>query len=218
MAKKTTANRLQEIMRTRNLRQVDILNKCIPLCNKYGIKFGRNDLSQYVSGKVAPGQAKLSVLAEALNVSESWLMRYDVPSERNISNIIPLERVHQIPLIGTIACGQPILATENIEGYLLLPNNVEADFALICKGDSMIDARINDGDIVYIKQQPIVENGEIAAILIDDEATLKRFYKSGNKVILKAENKDFEPLVYVNSEIDSISIIGKATYFLSKVE
>ncbi len=218
MAKKTTANRLQEIMKTRNLRQVDILNKCIPLCKRYGIKFGRNDLSQYVSGKVAPGQAKLSVLAEALNVSESWLMGYDVPFERNISNIIPLERVHQVPLIGTIACGQPILADENIEGYLLLPNNVEADFALMCKGNSMIDARINDGDIVYIKQQPIVENGEIAAVLIDDEATLKRFYKNGDKVILKAENKDFEPLVYVNSEIDSISIIGKATYFLSKVE
>lgn len=160
----------------------------------------------------------LEPLAKVLHTTPAYLMGWTDDINRNVDNIIPIPKVKKIPLLGKIACGKPILAQENWEELILLPNGVAADFALRCQGNSMIDARINDGDIVFITQQPIVENGEIAAVLIDDEATLKRFYKSGNKVILKAENKDFEPLVYVNSEIDNISIIGKATYFLSKVE
>lgn len=82
MKKQTTSNRLKQIMSDRNLRQVDILEMCKPYCNKYDIKLGRNDLSQYVTGKVEPGQKKLTVLGMALNVSEAWLMGFDVPMER----------------------------------------------------------------------------------------------------------------------------------------
>lgn len=77
-----TAIRLKQIMSDNNLKQVDILNLCKPYCNKYNVKLGKNDLSQYVNGKVEPGQEKLDILAEALNVSEAWLMGYDVPIER----------------------------------------------------------------------------------------------------------------------------------------
>jgi transcriptional regulator with XRE-family HTH domain len=79
-----TASRLKEIMDERRLRQVDILNAAKPYCEKYGIKLGRNDLSQYVSGKVEPGQEKLTILGLALNVSETWLMGYDVSPSRDV--------------------------------------------------------------------------------------------------------------------------------------
>ena len=86
MEKQTTSDRLKQIMKERNLRQVDILEMCKPYCKKYNVKLGRNDLSQYVSGKVEPGQKKLTVLGTALNVSEAWLMGFDVPMQRNIVN------------------------------------------------------------------------------------------------------------------------------------
>ena len=86
----TTSQRLEQIMRSRNMRQVDILNAAEPYCRKYGIKLGKNDLSQYVSGKVEPGQDKLTILGLALNVSEAWLMGYDVPAEREIPPITAL--------------------------------------------------------------------------------------------------------------------------------
>ena len=82
----------------------------------------------------------------------------------------------------------------------------------------MIGARIHDGDIVYIRQQPDIENGEIAAVLIDDEATLKRVYKSGDSIILQPENPAYAPRVFVREEINQIRILGKAVCFLSKVK
>lgn len=83
MEKENTSIRLKKIMSDRNLRQVDILELCKPYCQKYGVKLGRNDLSQYVTGKVEPGQRKLTILGMALNVNEAWLMGYDVPMERS---------------------------------------------------------------------------------------------------------------------------------------
>ena len=86
----TTAQRLEQVMKSRNMRQVDILNAAEPYCKTYGIKLGKNDMSQYVSGKVEPGQDKLTILGLALNVSEAWLMGYDVPAEREIPPITAL--------------------------------------------------------------------------------------------------------------------------------
>lgn len=134
-----------------------------------------------------------------------------------IDNIIPLPKTKMVPLVGTIACGTPILAEENIEDMVPMPEHIKADFALRCKGDSMINARILDNDIVYIRKQESVENGEITAILIDNEATLKRFYKYGNTVLLRAENPNFKELEYSNEEINEIRILGKAVYFLSSI-
>lgn len=135
----------------------------------------------------------------------------------SISNIIPLPKTKKLPLLGTIACGEPILADENIEEYIETPDNIRATFCLRCKGDSMINARIYDGDIVYIREQPDVENGEIGAVIINDEATLKRIYKYKNKIVLQPENTAYEPLVYVNEELDTIRILGKAVAFTSTV-
>lgn len=226
MIKSTTAERLKQLMADRNLKQVDILNLAAPYCNKYGIKLMRNDLSQYVNGKVIPGQHKTYILSLALNVNEAWLMGYDVPMDRNntsdidlsdVENIVPFPNMKKVPLLGTIACGEPITAEENIETYLNMPEGVKGTFALRCKGDSMINARIFDGDIVFIREQPDVENGEIAAVLIDNEATLKRVYKYENRIELRAENPTFQPLSFEGEQLADIRILGKAVGFLSTI-
>lgn len=223
MTKTTTSERLKQIMSEQGLRQADILERAKPYCEKFGLKLGRNDISQYVSGKVLPKQDKLTLLGYTLNVSEAWLMGYDVPRERESvtpSNIIPMPETKKIPLLGTIACGEPILAEENVSDYINMDNSIHADFALKCKGDSMINARIFDGDIVYIRKQSDVENGEIAAVLINNletEATLKRVYKTDSSIRLCAANPTYADMVYEKEAMNDVTIIGKAVAFLSAV-
>lgn len=157
---------------------------------------------------------KIALLAQALQTSPLEIMGMD--NIKTFDNIMPI-KTYKLPLIGTIACGAPILAEQNIEEYIDTDSTVKADFCLRCKGDSMINVRIFDGDIVYIRQQPDVENGEIAAVCIDDEATLKRVYKYPNRLELRPENPTFPVLNYEGSELENIRIIGKAVAFLSGV-
>lgn len=133
------------------------------------------------------------------------------------SNIIPMPNTYTVPLIGTIACGQPILAVENADEVVEVPEHVHADFALRCKGDSMVDARIYDGDIVYIRSQPEVENGQIAAVRIGEEATLKKVRVFQDMIILEPANQAFEPLVYRGDELNDIEVLGKAVAFTSTI-
>lgn len=135
----------------------------------------------------------------------------------NAPNILPMPETRKIPLVGTIACGEPILAAENIEEYVSIPKDLAADFALRCKGDSMINARIFDGDLVYIRQQNTVENGEIAAVLIDNEATLKRVKLFDDHIVLEPENPMYKPLSYWNEEMNTVRILGKAVAFTSLI-
>lgn len=151
-------------------------------------------------------------LSEIFNVPPSSFIDEDYSS---YNNIISFPKMNRIPLIGTIACGTPVLATENLDGEVTVPEDINADFALRCKGDSMIDARIHNGDIVYIRQQPTVENGEIAAVLIDEEATLKRVYISNNTITLVACNSKYQPFVYTGEQLNQIRILGKAVGFTS---
>lgn len=210
-----TADRLKEIMERRDLKQIDIVRLCEPYSKEYGIRMGKSDISQYVSGKVEPGQDKLTILGLALNVSEAWLMGYDVPMARD-SGLMPVE-VQRVPLLGDIACGEPIVANQTYDVYVQAGGTVKCDFCLRAHGDSMIGARIHDGDIVFVHEQPTVENGEIAAVIIDDETTLKRFYAYSNKIVLQAENPKYEPIVYVGEEIEHVHILGKAVAFQSDV-
>ena len=221
-----TAERLKKIMAERGLRQVDVLQAAEPFCKKYNVRLAKNDLSQYVSGKVEPGQEKLTMLGLALNVSEAWLMGYDVPMEREkksptAKNISPIPEFVQKPRLGAIACGRPILAEQNIEGYDAVPDWVKCDFTLVCKGDSMIGARIRDGDVVCIKAQPTVENGQIAAVLIDaaydEEATLKRVRYTDGGIVLWPENPAYEPMSFTGTDAERVHILGIATHFISNV-
>lgn len=176
----------------------------------------RSTMFRYEKGDIEklPGDA-LVPIANALHTTPAYLMGWeDSPTPENI---IPMPRMGSVPLIGEIACGVPILAEENIEEYVDLPEHIKADFALRCKGDSMIGARIKDGDIVYIRQQPTVANGEIAAVRIENEATLKRVYRNGDTVILQPENPAYSPLAYSGDALSSVAILGKAVAFTSVI-
>ena len=117
------------------------------------------------------------------------------------------------PLVGKIACGTPILAEQNID-YINVPKDVKCDFLLTCDGDSMIDAGIRSGDVVYLIKQPDIDyNGQIAAVRVDGEATLKKVFKYQDKVVLQPANANYEPLVYIKEEINDLVIEGIATGF-----
>lgn len=169
-----------------------------------------------------PNSETLIALADYFHCSVDFLIcrsdsRTDEINLSKIKNIEPMPVMVKVPLLGTIACGEPILAEENIEDYINMPEKTKGTFALRCKGDSMINARIFDGDIVFIREQPEVENGEIAAVLIEDEATLKRVYKSANSIELRPENPTYKPLYYQNDDMNKIRILGKAVGFYSNV-
>lgn len=136
-----------------------------------------------------------------------------------VSNIIPSPHTYKIPMIGDIACGKPILAVEDAEETVDVPDFVNADFALRCKGDSMINARIFDGDIVYIRSQPEVEAGQIAAVRIDDEATLKRVYYTpgSGRITLRACNPLYQDMIYEGETLNQIQILGLAVGFYSAI-
>ena len=163
----------------------------------------------------------LEPLADALGVSPGFLMGWekngDIPALLDrFDNIKPV-KLKRFPLLGEIACGEPIFADEDRESCVMADMDINADFCLTAKGDSMINARINDGDIVFIKEMPMVDNGDLAAVIIDDEATLKKvyYYPEKGKLVLYPENPDYEPFIYVGEELNTIRILGKAVYFMS---
>ena len=121
-----------------------------------------------------------------------------------------MPKMKKIPLIGSIACGEPITAEQNIEKMVDVPENIRCDFSLTCHGDSMVDAGIHDKDVVYIRIQPEVENGEIAAVRIDGEATLKRVYYNPGTLTLMPANPAYAPMVYTGSQLEEVHIEGKA--------
>ena len=156
-------------------------------------------------------QAKLEELAAALETPPAYLLGLDVPCPP--PGFEPLPAMAMVPLVGSIACGTPITAEQNIEQYIGVPAAWHADFALTCHGDSMAPT-ICDGDIVCIRSQPEVEQGEIAAVRIGEEATLKHFHRQGDTVMLLADNAAVcPPMVYTGSQLEEIQIEGKAVGF-----
>ena len=167
---------------------------------------------------------KIELMAKCFEVSPGYIMGWEDENEldglsilmEKYDNIRPI-RLKRFPLLGEIACGQPIFADEDRESYIMADMDIKADFCLRAKGDSMINARIYDGDVVFIREMPMVDNGDIAAVIIDDEATLKKvyYYPDKGKLVLYPENPDYEPFIYVGEELNTIRILGKAVYFMS---
>ena len=174
-------------------------------------------IGMWETGKRTPDAEMLTKIAEYFNTTTDYLFGREDQTYENY-NIFPIKK-KKFPLLGEIACGKPIFADEDRESYVMAGTDINADFCLKAKGDSMIGARILDGDIVFIKETPMVNNGEIAAIIIDDEATLKRvyYYPEKGKLVLQAENPKYEPLVYVGEELNEIRILGKAVAFQSDI-
>lgn len=151
----------------------------------------------------------LPKLAKVLQTSEAYILT---------GKRVEALQTKRIPILGAVAAGEPILATEDYEDYVELGDDgIRVDFCLRVKGDSMKDARIMDGDIVFVRRQPTVENGDIAVVLIDDEVTLKRFYITEQGIILKPENPAYEPMFFSHEDFRQIRILGKAVAFQSKL-
>ncbi len=178
----------------------------VDLAQMIGLKSG-SAVSEWEKGIRIPNSGVISDLASIFKVSIDNLMKVDLESY-NPGNSTP------IPLIGEIAAGSPLLACENVEDYFNIDTKIKADFALRVKGNSMIDANINNGDIAFIRKQPNLESGEIGAVLIDDSATLKKFYKDDETIILQSENKEYKPMIYNNGDIQ---ILGKLVAVLNIV-
>jgi len=176
-------------------------------------------VSQWETGKTFPSAEMQQKLADYFDVSIDYLLGRSDTKEKNntIPNVVPFSEIvkKRVPVLGNIACGEPIFAQEQYGDFV--DCGVDADFALTCKGDSMIDARINDGDLVFIKKQDTVENGAIAAVIIDNDATLKRvfYYPETQKLILQAANPKYEPFVYIGAELENVRILGRAVAFQS---
>lgn len=205
----TTAERLRIALEARSMKQSE-------LALRTGI--GKSSISTYLTGAYLPKQRNIYKMAHALDVNEAWLMGLDVPMERAETvapetvipaGFDPMPDMASIPLVGQIACGQPITAEENLEGYISAPERWHADFALICRGKSM-EPKIHDGDLVAIRAGLQIENGQVAAVRIDNEATLKRVYRYPERLILRPINEDFEEIVLEGEEINRASIEGKA--------
>lgn len=176
-------------------------------------------LNRYELGKRAPKIDVAVQIAERLGVNPLWLQGYDVPVLTGVPDgFDPVPETYTVPRVGAIACGTPILAEQNIESYDAVPNRIRCDFTLVCKGDSMVGAGIEDGDVVYIRQQPEVENNEIAAVMIDGEATLKYFKRVGDMVLLSPANREYEPIIVSGEDLGKVKIVGKAVGFTRFLE
>ena len=175
------------------------------LADEVGIS--KSAISMYELGNREPDFATEEALASYFDVSIDY-MRFGSQLQSETA---------AVPLLGVIACGDPVLAESNVEEYVQTAEGVRADFALRCRGDSMINARIFDGDIVYLRAQPDVDDGQIAAIVIGDEATLKRVHKYPGKVVLSPENPLYSNIVLEKDTLNEVRIIGRAIAFLSAV-
>ena len=200
-----TLERIMYLCRVKGIRQRELAT---------AIGFNRSNISQWKTGDSASYRKYLPEIANYLGVSVAYLVGEE---DALPDNITPLPKTKKVPLLGDIACGEPILAIENVVDFVNVPFDINADMALVCKGDSMINARIFDGDVVYIRQQEDVENGEIAAVLIGDEATLKRVHKFPNRIVLSACNPMYDDMVYADERAAEVHIIGKAVAFTSMV-
>lgn len=183
------------------------------LAHKMGYK-DKSSISKIENGKADIPQSKIAAFADALQTTPAYLMGWEEKPEPKKPTIPPgfepMPKMKKIPLIGSIACGEPITAEQNIEKMVDVPENIRCDFSLTCHGDSMVDAGIHDKDVVYIRIQPEVENGEIAAVRIDGEATLKRVYYNPGTLTLMPANPAYAPMIYTGSQLEEVHIEGKA--------
>lgn len=184
-----------------------------------------------------PGKEALEAFSDVFNVDIDYIVgKSDIPNQATIdaggrlsdlyfttaplpSNVRPITS-KKFPMLGKIACGEPIYADQDFETFIEASSEIKADFCLTAQGDSMIGAGIRNGDVVFVVSQPIVDNGQIAAVIIDGEATLKRwyYYPEKQKLVLNPENSQYEPLVYIGEELDTIKCIGRAVYYMGQIK
>lgn len=209
----TLQERIKQLRKENNLNQSEM---AALLRKNYKLKTDRVMISKWETGYQTPEIYTISCIADLFNVSIDYLNGKESNIDYEKLGLKPI-RLKKFPMLGEIACGQPIYANEDYETFIEASSDIKADFCLIAKGDSMINARIFDGDVVFIKSQPDVENGEIAAVIINDEATLKRVYKYPNRIELRPENPTHKVQDYEGEKLNEIRILGKAVAFQSYI-
>ena len=170
----------------------------------------RSSITKIESGKVDLAQSKIMLFAKVLGTTPADLMGLTTTSNDSLPpEAIKLE-TKELPILGSVACGKPIFdPSDGVQ--IKVPSSFHADFGLYARGDSMIGADIHDGDLVFFVQQPSVENGQIAAVFIDDEVTLKRvYYQQGERLVLQAENSSVPPIIIEGPDLNQVHIIGRA--------
>ena len=213
----TFANRLSYALTIRNMKPIELAE---------ATKIDKSKISSYMSGRYKAKTDGLKIIADVLNVSPIWLMGYDVPMEKEIkqdSNVFPTVDVPQkYPVLGKISAGLPILAVENIEGYMYAPSSkIQAGydyFFLRVIGDSM-NLKFPDGCLLLVQKQPELENSQIGVIRVNgDDATVKRFKREGDLVILEpmSSNPEHQVQIYNPKKI-KVEIIGKVICAITDV-
>ena len=181
------------------------------------VGISRQTVHRYETGVISNiPHEKIEAMAKALDTTPSSLMGWDSDSQIPTINNMTVSGISNadsksLPVLGNVACGEPIFASEE-QGYYVRANaDISADFCLTARGDSMINARIFDGDLLFVRKQESVNDGEIAVVLIDDEATVKRVYFDREEEILTLlpENPTYKPMRYVGRELERIRILGK---------
>lgn len=206
MSENEMAQRIRDLRRERGLTLEQVASV---------VGVGKSTVRKWETGMIANMRRdKIALLASALGTTPGYLMGWEDSSpqegfDRVPAGFDPLPDMVRVPILGQIACGEPILAEENLEGFASIPGKWRASFVIVCREDSM-EPRIKNGDIVAIREQPSVENGEIAAVRIGDEATLKRVYYDAGRLVLQPENPAYAPIVLVGDEINEVTIAGRA--------
>ena len=211
----TSTERINQIMKEKKLRQIDVLNLAKPFQQKYNIKFSKSHLSQYVNGKSNPDNEKIFLLSKVFGVTEAWLLGYNVPRYERIENTGPqTPQGLKIPVLGTVAAGIPISAVEEILDYEEVPQswkNQGEFFGLRIKGDSM-KPDINHGDTVIVRKQSTANNGDVVITLVNgDDVTCKKFEKLDNGIILISNNSEYSPMYFSSEEVVTkpVVILGR---------
>ena len=215
--------RLRKLLEMKDLKQTDVLKLAEPYCKKYNIKLNKSDLSQFVNGKNEPGQWKLTILAMTLDVSEAWLMGYDVPMEREsgkkprfnsieqIENAIPYDKGKNVPIFGTVRAGVGGAAYQEILGYEPVDatyNNTDDLFWLMVQGDSMTP-ELNNGDMVLVRKQTSVDSGDLAVVIVDkEEALVKRVYYDTDLIELHSKNPYYPVRRFVGDDVLNVCVVG----------
>ena len=204
------------------MEQLKILRKQKGLYQKDVATFLGVDRTTYVkyeNGVSEPDNDTLVKLAELFNVSVDYLLGRETNDIYASIGAMPVKKI-KLPVLGNVACGEPIYANEELEGYVYVNEDIGADFCLRAQGDSMVNARIFDGDTLFVKKQDMVDDGEIAVVLIEDEATVKRVYydRENNTITLMPENPAYKPMRYNGEELNNIRILGKVIARYSRIK
>ena len=211
------SNNLKELMHKNNFTQQALAEKL----NTLNIKVGQTTISNWINKNpekvIIPNQQKIDGLCKVLNCSMSDLIQ-DVNPPKPHPTFLEVTK-KRFPVLGEVAAGKPIWMNEDKDCFVMADAEINADYVLIARGDSMVGIGIKNGDLVFIKKQDIVRNEEVAVVAIDEEATLKRviYDKLNNKITLKAENPKYEDLVYSGEQLDHIKILGRAVFYQSLI-